>query len=66
MRWYPLALAALGLAGVWGAMRTTLCDHERRLQVTEAWRPSVDTKLGSIDAKLDLLLEANGVGGRGR
>lgn len=56
-----LAITALTVAAVWGSIRTTVESHESRIITLEIWKDKAIGELGNIDAKLDLILEANGI-----
>lgn len=59
------AIAALTAAVVFGSFRgtaeTKIEGQEKRITTLEDWRPTIDSKLGSIDAKIDMLLRANDI-----
>lgn len=54
-------IAILGCAVVFGAMRTTVEDHEVRITKVETWKDAAISQMGNMDGKLDALLQANGV-----
>ncbi len=56
-----VAISLITAAGVWGAMKSTVGNHETRISNLETWRDNAIEQLSSMNAKLDLLLEANGV-----
>jgi hypothetical protein len=45
----------------WGGAEYTSANHEGRITKLESWKDTAVEKLGGMDAKLDLLLQANGV-----
>lgn len=58
-----LAIATTGAAALikWGGAETSVAAHEARINRLEGWKDITVEKLGNMDAKLDLLLEAQGV-----
>lgn len=54
-------IAILTAAGVWGAMRSTIGNHEARISNLESWQGTVIQQVGNIDGKLDVLLNYHGL-----
>lgn len=56
-----VASGVVAFAVAWGATKANMDSHEMRITKIEEWKDEAIGKLGNIDAKLDLLLDANGI-----
>lgn len=56
-----IGIAVVGAAVVYGALQNKVSNHDARLITLEGWKDNAIAAMSQMDAKLDLLLQANGI-----